>query len=57
VSVLSPDAELGQQALGVLERAGVEPSLDLGVKWVVERAQLVLAESSESASLASTCSD
>jgi len=54
--VLSPDAELGQQALGVLERAGVEPCLDLGVKWVVERAQL-FPQISESASLASTYSD
>jgi len=44
VGVLSPDAELGEQALGVLERAGVEPSLDLGVKWVVERSQLAVAE-------------
>jgi hypothetical protein len=40
VHVLLPDAKLREQALGFLERAGVEPGLDLGVEWVVERARL-----------------
>jgi hypothetical protein len=38
--VLLPDAELGQQALGFLERAGVELGLDLGVQGMVKRARL-----------------
>jgi len=33
--VLVPDAKLSQQALGFLERAGVEPCLDLGMQRVV----------------------
>jgi hypothetical protein len=40
VHVLLSDAELREQALGFLERAGVEPRLDLGVQRVVERARL-----------------
>jgi hypothetical protein len=40
VDVLLPDAELGQQALGFFERAGIEASFDLGVERVVERARL-----------------
>jgi hypothetical protein len=31
VHVLAPHAELRQQALRFLERAGIEPRLDLGV--------------------------
>jgi hypothetical protein len=40
VDVLLPDAELCQQTLGVLERAGVQPRFDLGVQGVMERCRL-----------------
>jgi hypothetical protein len=39
VDVLVTHAELGEQALGVLERAGVEPSFYLGVERVVQWSQ------------------
>jgi hypothetical protein len=40
VDVLLSDAELREQALRVLEGAGVEPRFNLGVEGVVERARL-----------------
>jgi hypothetical protein len=38
--VLLPDAELGEQALGFLERAGIQPGFDLGMQRMVERSRL-----------------
>jgi hypothetical protein len=49
--VLAPHAKLGQQALGFLERAGVEPRFYLGVQRVNERGRL--AQITESRALSS----
>lgn len=40
VQMLLPDAELGQQALGLLERAGIELGFDLGVQRMMKRWRL-----------------
>jgi hypothetical protein len=40
VHVLAPHAELCEQALRFLERAGVEPRFDLGVEGMVELTRL-----------------
>ena len=41
VHMLLPDAELGQQALGLFERAGIELGFDLGVQRMMKRGRLV----------------